>query len=138
MVALEPVIAYMHYTHICDKKTMVIPKPTLTYATLVGRIVEHHRRQQGIHQEAMAQSIGISQSAYSRLEKGQTAMSVTQLRLIAEELSTTPDRLLRDSAQYASRLRAQGVDVTDEKPNSAAGVLIALGILAALLAAGSS
>jgi len=117
---------------------MPIPKPTLTYTTLVGRVVEHHRKQRGIHQEAMAQSIGISQSAYSRLELGHTAMTVTQLRLIAEGLSTTPERLLRHTAQYAGQLRAQGVDVTDEKPNSAAGVLIALGILAALIAAGSS
>ncbi|NNN18756.1 MAG: helix-turn-helix transcriptional regulator [Acidimicrobiaceae bacterium] len=117
---------------------MPIPKPTLTYATLVGRIVEHHRKQQGIHQEAVAQTVGISQSAYSRLEKGQTAMSVTQLRLIAEVLNTTPERLLQHTAQYANQLRAQGVDVTDEKPNSAAGVLIALGILAALFAAGNS
>ena len=65
-------------------------------------------------------------------------MSVTQLRLIAERLSATPEQLLRHTAQYASQLRAQGVDVIDEKPSSAAGVLIALGILAALFAAGSS
>jgi transcriptional regulator with XRE-family HTH domain len=121
-----------------NKTATQIPKPILTYATLVGRIVEHHRRQRGIHQESMAQAIGISQSAYSRLEKGQSAMSVTQLRLIGERLGTTPEQLLQHTAQYASKLRAQGVDVIDEKPSSAAGVLIALGILAALFAAGSS
>jgi transcriptional regulator with XRE-family HTH domain len=115
-----------------------VPKPTISYATLVGRIVEHHRRHARIHQEKMARALGISQSAYSRLEQGQSAMSITQLRMISEKLSTTPDSLLHHTAQYASQLRMQGVTVTDDKQVSAAGVLIALGILAALFAAASS
>ena len=115
-----------------------IPKPTISYATLVGRIVEHHRTNARIHQEAMAQALSISQSAYSRLEQGQSAMSVTQLRMIAEKLGTTPDFLLHHTAQYANQMRVQGVTVTDDKQVSAAGVLIALGILAALFAAASS
>jgi transcriptional regulator with XRE-family HTH domain len=115
-----------------------VPKPTISYATLVGRIVQQHRTQARIHQEAIAQALGISQSAYSRLEQGQSAMSVTQLRAIADQLATTPDFLLQHTAQYADQLRAQGVNITDNKQQSAAGVLIALGILAALFAAASS
>jgi hypothetical protein len=65
-------------------------------------------------------------------------MSVTQLRMIAEKLGTTPDFLLHHTAQYANQLRVQGVTITDERQESAAGVLIALGILAALFAAASS
>jgi transcriptional regulator with XRE-family HTH domain len=114
-----------------------IPKPVITYAMLVGRIVEFHRGQMNIHQEHMAQTLGISQSAYSRLEQGQSAMSVTQLRMIAERLGTTSAVLIQNTDQYARQLRAQGVSVTDEKQNATAGVLIALGILAALIAAGS-
>ena len=86
----------------------------------------------------MARALGISQSAYSRLEQGQSAMSVTQLRMIAERLETTPDFLLHHTEQYAMQLRAQGVTITDEKQESPAGALIALGILAALFAAASS
>lgn len=87
----------------------------------------------------MAQALGISQSAYSRLEQGQSAMSVTQLRLIADHLGTTPDFLLQHTRQYADQLRAQGVTITDNKQETAVGgVLIALGILAALFAAANS
>ncbi len=86
----------------------------------------------------MARGLGISQSAYSRLEQGQSAMSVTQLRMIAEKLGTTPDFLLHHTTRYASQLRVQGVTVNDEKQTSAAGVLIALGILAALFASAST
>jgi transcriptional regulator with XRE-family HTH domain len=110
----------------------------MSYGRLVGSVVEHFRTQLGFHQEAMAQALGISQSAYSRLELGHSAMSVTQLRAIAEKLGTSPDTLLQHTAEYGKRLRAQGVTVTDEKPDSAAGVLIALGILAALFAAANS
>jgi transcriptional regulator with XRE-family HTH domain len=110
----------------------------MPYAALIGRVVEHHRAQLGAHQESIARALGISQSAYSRLEKGQSAMSVTQLRIIAEQLGTTPADLLQHTDEYANQLRAQGVEITDDKPDSTAGVLIALGILAALIAAASS
>ena len=120
------------------KPSTITPKPTISYGRLVGRIVEHLRTQQGLHQTAIAKSLGISQSAYSRLELGQSGMSVTQLRTIAEKLRTTPDSLLHYATLYANQLRAQGVTVTDDKVESAASVLIALGILAALIAAASS
>ena len=67
-----------------------MPKPKVLYAALIGRIVEHHRTGRGIHQEAIAQALGISQSAYSRLDKGQSAMSVTQLHIVATQLGTSP------------------------------------------------
>jgi restriction system protein len=47
---------------------------------LIGAIVEHYRKGRAITQEAMAQALGILQSAYSRLEQGQSGMSVAQLR----------------------------------------------------------
>lgn len=65
-------------------------------------------------------------------------MSVTQLRIVAEHLRTTPADLLHSAEQYAIQLRSQGVEITDEKPDATAGVLLALAILAALIAAGSS
>jgi len=118
--------------------TSPIPTPSISYARLVGAVVEYHRthhRQKPIHQEEMAQALSISQSAYSRLELGQTAMSITQLRMIAEKLGTTSEDLLKHVALYAKQLKQNGVEVIDEKPASAAGVLIAMGILAALIAA---
>lgn len=86
----------------------------------------------------MAKALGLSQSAYSRLEQGQTAMSVIQLRAIAAQLKSWPGALMQDAERYAAQLQQQGVIISDEKPDSAAGVLIALGILAALVAAAKS
>jgi transcriptional regulator with XRE-family HTH domain len=120
-----------------NRSATPIPKPKMPYAALIGRIVEHRRTQLRIRQEQIAQALGISQSAYSRLEKGQSAMSVTQLRIVASQLNTTPPDILDQTERYATQLRAQNVEVTDEKPDSNGGVLIALAILAALIAAAS-
>lgn len=86
----------------------------------------------------MAKAIGVSQSAYSRLEQGQSAMSVVQLRAIGAQLGLLPDAIMRDAEGYAVQLQQQGVSITEQRPESAAGVLIALGILAALVAAAKS
>jgi len=111
-----------------------IVKPKITYGAVVGQVIQHHRKRAGIGQEAVAQALGITQSAYSRLEQGQSAMTVTQLRVIAERLRTAAASLLHQADLFAARLHAQGVEVTDEKGVSPAAVLVALGILAAILA----
>lgn len=115
-----------------------IPKPAIPYARVLGAVVEHLRKRLSITQEAMAKAIGVSQSAYSRLEKGQSAMSVVQLRAISVQLGLPPEAIVHDSEGYAAQLQQQGVSITQERPDSAAGVLIALGMLAALVAAAKS
>lgn len=116
----------------------VIPKPAIPYARVLGAVVEHFRKRLSINQEAMAKAIGVSQSAYSRLEKGQSAMSVVQLRAISAQLGLAPEAIVHNAEVYAAQLQQQGVSVTKESPDSPAGVLIAVGILAALLLAAKS
>ena len=118
-----------------SKSATSIPKPKISYSVLVGRVVEHHRKQQGVQQTEMAEAMGISQSAYSRLEKGESAMNVTQLLLAATRLSTTSAAILQQAELLAKKMRAQGVEVANDNEVSVGGLLIALGILAALLAA---
>lgn len=111
-------------------------KPSIRYGALLGRIIEHRRKQLNVLQEPIADALGITQSAYSRLEKGQSAMSVAQLRTIAPHVRATPAQLLEETERYAALFQRQGGEITGEKQESSAGgVLVALGILAALLAA---
>lgn len=110
-------------------------QPTITYGALIGKIVLHHRKLRGIDQAAVAAALGVTQSAYSKLELGQTSMTVTQLRMIAESLGLAPQDLLGEVEMHATHLRAQGVEVKNEREVSPAGLLVGLGILAALLAA---
>ncbi len=113
-----------------------IPKPAVTYTAVVGGVVERLRGQRGLTQSQIGDALGIGQSAYSRLESGDTAMTIAQLRAIAEHLATSPGGILREADALTDRLRAQGVEIKNEKEVSTGAILIGLGILAALLAAG--
>jgi transcriptional regulator with XRE-family HTH domain len=117
-------------------KSSTAVKPTITYGALVGRIIEHRRKQLGLNQEPLATALGITQSAYSRLEKGQSVLTVTQLRMVAPHLKATAGQILDETDRYAIQFQRQGGEIIGEKEESStAGLLVALGVLAALLAA---
>ncbi|HKT72546.1 MAG TPA: helix-turn-helix transcriptional regulator [Steroidobacteraceae bacterium] len=117
-------------------KSATTVKPKIAYGALLGRVIEHHRTLRRVHQEQMASTLRVTQSAYSKLEKGQSSITVVQLNAVAARLKVPSATLLQDTERYAVRLRQQGVEITDEKQDSsAAGLLVALGLLAALIAA---
>lgn len=118
------------------RATPPIARPAVTYTAVVGGVIERLRTQRGLNQNQLAGALGIGQSAYSRLESGETAMTIAQLRAIAEQLATSPGLLLREADMLTDRLRAQGVEIKNEKEISTGAILIGLGILAALLAGG--
>lgn len=109
---------------------------SITYGAVLGRVLVRRRQLAGgIHQKVIADGIGITQSAYSKLEAGQSTLSLVHLRQIARQLGASPHELLAEADNYVRDLEAQGVTVTDERSVSAGEVLIGLGILAALVAA---
>lgn len=109
---------------------------SITYGAVLGQVLVRRRQLAGgIHQKVIADGIGITQSAYSKLEAGQSALSLVHLRQIARQLGTSPHELLAETDSYVQHLEAQGVTVTDVRSVSAGEVLIGLGILAALFAA---
>jgi len=84
-------------------------------------------------QGLVADSLGLSQSAYSRLESGESVLNLTQLRKVCAQLDISLAQLFAAADAYEAQLRHQGVDVIAEKPTNAAAVAIGLGLLAALL-----
>lgn len=60
---------------------------------IINRIKEI-RKEKGISHEAMAFDLGISQVAYSKLEKNETKLNVDRLYKIAEILDTKVSELL--------------------------------------------
>lgn len=117
------------------RRAAPIAHAVITHAAVLGRVIKHHREQSSIGQEELARALGITQSAYSRLESGQSSLSVSQLRAIARKIRVPASTLLHEADTYANRLRAQAVEITEDKQESGAGLLIALGLLTALLAA---
>lgn len=108
-------------------------RPVVTYPSLVGQILARAREAQGIKQGALATALGLSQSAYSRLESGDSVLNVSQLRTIATQLGSSSGQILQQADQYETQLRQQGVDVVSEKQANPAAIAVGLGLLAALL-----
>jgi transcriptional regulator with XRE-family HTH domain len=107
----------------------------VAYPAIVGKTIAALREARGIKQGDFATSLGLSPSAYSRLEAGESALSVIQLRNVALLLGMTTSELISQADQHEAALRQKGVDVVSEKKESSAAVAIGLGILAAVILA---
>ena len=89
-----------------------------------------------MNQGTLAAALGLSQSAYSRLERGESVLNLSQLRTATGHLGYEPSHLLRMADDYEAQLRAQGVEVVSEKQDKTASILVGLGLLTALLLSG--
>ncbi|KFX76725.1 helix-turn-helix domain-containing protein [Ralstonia solanacearum] len=119
-----------------QNKSITSPKPVVTYPALVGKLLAQRREEIGRKQGEVAVAVGMSQSAYSRLESGESVLNLSQLRNVCAELGTAPAQVLRNAEQCELQLRKQGVDVIAEKTINPAAIAIGLGLLAALFLSG--
>jgi transcriptional regulator with XRE-family HTH domain len=62
--------------------------------TYIGQKIKKLRELKNLTQEHMAQSIGVSQGAYSRMEVGETEMTYSKLEKIAEVLEMRPEDII--------------------------------------------
>lgn len=82
-----------------------------TYSALVARLVGELRRIHNFDQKQFAETLGVSQSTWSRAENGQVGLSLDQLAGAARALGTTPAQILTDADAAAGHLRRRGVTV---------------------------
>lgn len=105
----------------------------MPYSALLGYVLKQHRLRKQVDQQSIAAALGLSQSAYSRIESGDTNLSAWQLRLCASQLGLRPSQLLAEVEARESLLATQGVSVVAEKRANPAAVLLGLALLAALV-----
>lgn len=118
--------------------TPKMPTAVMPYNVLVGQVLQRRREALGKSQGEVAQAIGLTQSAFSRVESGQTALTVSHLRSLSATLGTTAEKILSDADSLAKQLQAKGVQVPNEKlvdndNEVKAALLIGLGVLLAIL-----
>lgn len=65
----------------------------------------------------MATCLKLSTSGWSRLESGDTIMSLTQLRKAATRLGVPPSAIVHQADVLADQLEATGTRVLDDKPD---------------------
>lgn len=113
-------------------------KPATTYPAIIGRILVSRRKLIGIGQDELAESIGITQSTLSRVERGESALTVEQLARAAKRLGDKASSIVKMADDAVEELQLQGINVQYERSNSVVDtglVLIGVAALGALLAA---
>lgn len=86
-----------------------------TYQAIVGTILINMRQQFQIDQALVAQHVGVTPSTWSRVERGESALTVTQLAKAAEVLRVKPSVILSSAEQAKEHLERQGVHVRYDK-----------------------
>jgi transcriptional regulator with XRE-family HTH domain len=106
-----------------------------SYPSIVGGVIAQIRNQKGLRQEDLAQRLGVTQTTLSRIESGQSGISVGHLRLAAHHLGVAPNQILYHADHNEKLLQAQGMKVTVTRDNNLppAAIFLAGAALAALL-----
>lgn len=111
-------------------------KQTTTYDAVLGRILAEQRSELKYSQKKMAEHLGLSQSAWSRIETGDNSLSVAQLVQVSRKLNRNPQSFLSEVDNAIIQLNRIGVQVhlEESKPDfvSMAVVGVALGALISL------
>jgi transcriptional regulator with XRE-family HTH domain len=115
--------------------TSFVPKPEVPYSALMGQVIKQARLEQGCQQGDMANLLGLSQSAYSRLENGDSMFNVWQMRQCAALLRLKPSELLQRVERHEEQLERQGVPIVEAKKENPAAALMGIALLLAILAA---
>ena len=111
--------------------------PTTFYDQIVGQLIRGRRECSSLSLAEMADAAGFgSASGWSRVETGDTTMTMAHLRSAAIKLGVEPWVLVQQADSIASRLKDKGAFVLDHKPDASTKTLRGAGILA-LLAEGT-
>lgn len=89
--------------------------PETTYLAIVGSVFVRLRKELGIEQAALAKAVGLNQSTWSRIERGESSLSIDQLFLAADCLRIKPSIVIQESEQALEKLRHQKVVVSTAK-----------------------
>lgn len=82
-----------------------------SYPAIVGKLLENLRRERNLKQQDVASMLGLTQSAWSRIERGQSGLSMDLMVRVCDLLGTSPHILLGDADKARAGLMAQGIKV---------------------------
>ncbi len=116
-------------------------QPGLTsYSAIVGQVLANLRQERDIKQGEMSAAVNIGQSTWSRIEKGEVALSIDQLARAAHHLGCLPSDVLNWADQAAAKMQREKVEVLNDRPvdvkqksNNVGALLLGGGALAALI-----
>lgn len=84
-----------------------------TTAAVLGAVLATIRNEAGLKQSDVADHVGIGASTWSRIEKGESTISVEQLKLAAKALAVTPSYILGMAEIAEKDIALRGVRIED-------------------------
>jgi len=98
-----------------------------TYSAIVGQVLAVERENAGFNQGVFADRIGISQATWSRIERGNSGLSIEQLARAARLLNKAPSEILQLADFVVQDLRGKNMKVEDSRKQSSNAGLLLLG-----------
>lgn len=111
--------------------------PGTTYPSVVGTVIEKLRKNAGVNQSEIASHLGVTQATWSRIEAGNSALTIEQLMQVAEKLGNKPGDILHIADQSVRQLESQGIKVEGKRlkdPLDSGLALVGAAVLGAAIA----
>lgn len=86
-----------------------------SFPAVLGTVIANLRKKKNIGQSELAQKLGITASTLSRIENGESAMTIDQLYVASEVLCVKPHKLLEAAEKVEEALQKVGVDAVGER-----------------------
>lgn len=128
----------MHNLHIFrfQHLEIVLSRVTgTTYQAIVGEVIVLRRKDLGLNQADLAKKIGVSQSAWSRVEKGLSNLTVEQLTKVASVLGVAPNQIIAEADQAKVSLELDGIQVAETKSDATGWLLLGAAAIALVILA---
>jgi transcriptional regulator with XRE-family HTH domain len=95
-----------------------------TYQAIVGQVIVLRRKDIELSQADLAEKIGTSQSAWSRVEKGLSNLTVEQLTKVATILGVAPNQIIAEADEAKVTLECDGIQVAENKSKTSGWLLL--------------
>lgn len=85
------------------------PIAVVTYPAIVGAVLAGIRKERGLSQAEVAEAVAVGVSTWSRIENGESALSIEQLAGAADRLEIAPSSVLQAVEEKIALLRKKSV-----------------------------
>ena len=87
-----------------------------TYSAILGQILKELRKKKGKDQSYIAEKMGMNRSSWSRIESGNTMMTIQQLQKASDIFKTEANAILLKADTIASAMKKEGYKVHYDSP----------------------
>ncbi len=116
-------------------------KPGTTYSAVIGSVIKKLRESRSIKQSQMADKMGVSQAAWSKLESGISTLTTAQIAKVADIFGIETSQLVQYADKAVEDLKENSIVVSyDYKEAKNMGLMLlgaaAIGALVAAIILG--